>query len=835
MLNQVENELWSLRDELSLSINQAKEILMGKVLDRELVHGLSAELDKSHQFIADMSVNQSWCLQNAEDNDKSIINFENNLENFASKVAQLSMDHPLAVDWREMVEEFDRIKIEKRSELERWTAFSGRRNQLENEVDMLVDGALRRLDKSQENGITANSEDITPVENKLVELQHKSSILEKLMDELNPGGYDPKYYEVKRKIEAGAGSISALKEKAEVYKNNENLEKEVDKILKKAKNGSYLDQTEVELASGKLDEITGKAREFYAKQFMIMPKDLASKLAEAGQILKETSREAGVKENAFIRNLDRIEEKLAEIEVCENGFEALMIAHGILERVAELERLGVNGSNDDNDLRGLKKHLFSKINELETELAENPQVCRAVVDDFLENIAGIKSVISHAEKLDLSELNPLDSVNMAGLLTEHVEMVKHVRAQLPVIKSLEDILGGGLDSPSVTESELEAYEFRLIGLRNQIKLPPTLVVTSPDGRKQILPGLLKIEDCKNEINDNISNWQNADTFEDVEKLHQDSTEQLNNVKTVLSNLDSSAEYKPNKFQRKMSDSLLKEVTKQLDDLALVSQPVLLERFKQPSLWKRLLSNIEELRRRIKMFEETLDRLPEADFYDPAEAPTLKIMELRKRWISKGLEDESNESIQSILEDVESMLDEANSIEPSLSKVTPILRFPLTDKLNRLLALIRAFKIRVLKSTDNLNQGPTLGYQQLLADFEIATSRILNERYVLPIQVEHCGDFDTIVTEFKIDYDNFNEIYGRLLKNDFDETSSGTTVDHIEISNELMEKFSALVEAQEDMAQLRKRLDGGGRRKRSSLMAGSVGEVTPKANSFLRGG
>ena len=30
------NQLWSLRDELSLSINQAKEILMGKVLDREL-------------------------------------------------------------------------------------------------------------------------------------------------------------------------------------------------------------------------------------------------------------------------------------------------------------------------------------------------------------------------------------------------------------------------------------------------------------------------------------------------------------------------------------------------------------------------------------------------------------------------------------------------------------------------------------------------------------------------------------------------------------------------------------------------------------------------------
>merc|ERR1712117_107277 len=101
-----------------------------------------------------------------------------------------------------------------------------------------------------------------------------------------------------------------------------------------------------------------------------------------------------------------------------------MICHEILERVSELERLGC-GSEEMN-LKGLKKNLFSKINELENELTNNPQLCRAVVDEFLEKIAEIKSVISHAEKTAGTEgsLNPSDSVNMAGLLTQHIEMVK---------------------------------------------------------------------------------------------------------------------------------------------------------------------------------------------------------------------------------------------------------------------------------------------------------------------------------------------------------------------------------------------------------------------------
>merc|ERR1712151_1189979 len=113
-----------------------------------------------------------------------------------------------------------------------------------------------------------------------------------------------------------------------------------------------------------------------------------------------------------------------------------MICHEILERVSELDRLGCD--SEGMNLKGLKKNLFSKINELENELTNNPQLCRAVVDEFLEKIAEIKSVISHAEKSNSGSLNPSDSVNMAGLLTQHIDMVKNVRNQLPVLKSLEE-------------------------------------------------------------------------------------------------------------------------------------------------------------------------------------------------------------------------------------------------------------------------------------------------------------------------------------------------------------------------------------------------------------
>merc|ERR1712066_570393 len=106
-LNQVENEVMMLKDQLNLSINQAKEILMGKILDRELVNSLSSELDKLNHFISEMAVNQSWCLKNVEDNANEISKLESSiiLKN-ESKINQLNHDHPLVIDWKEMIAEF---------------------------------------------------------------------------------------------------------------------------------------------------------------------------------------------------------------------------------------------------------------------------------------------------------------------------------------------------------------------------------------------------------------------------------------------------------------------------------------------------------------------------------------------------------------------------------------------------------------------------------------------------------------------------------------------------------------------------------------------------------
>merc|ERR1712226_1751689 len=117
--------------------------------------------------------------------------------------------------------------------------------------------------------------------------------------------------------------------------------------------------------------------------------------------------------------------------------------------------------------------------------------------------------------------------------------------------------------------------------------------------------------------------------------------------------------------------------------------------------------------------------------------------------------------------------------------------------------MRAFKAKILKTNDSLNQAPTLGYQQLQVEFQKACKKMDQPEYDLPIAVKTCQDFDVILTKFRLEYETFTEIYNRLLQSDYDETSAGATVDHIEISNALMEKFSLLVEAQDDMKQLLK--------------------------------
>jgi len=232
-----------------------------------------------------------------------------------------------------------------------------------------------------------------------------------------------------------------------------------------------------------------------------------------------------------------------------------------------------------------------------------------------------------------------------------------------------------------------------------------------------------------------------------------------------------------------------------------------------------------------VFLEKIDALPEPAKYDPNEDPAFLISTLRSRWLTfdRMMALDENSTIESMLADAESMLDEAAVIDDKLQKISAILRLPLSDKLIRLTGLIRAFKNKIQQTSDNMNQ-PTKGYAQLQQEFEAATRRTGHANYELPILVESCADFDVTITKFKLDYEHFTEIYQRLLQSDYDEVSSMATTDHIEVSNALMEKYSLLIEAQDDMKQLLKRLQIG--KKRSSLLQGTP-TVKLGASSFLR--
>ena len=74
-----------------------------------------------------------------------------------------------------------------------------------------------------------------------------------------------------------------------------------------------------------------------------------------------------------------------------------------------------------------------------------------------------------------------------------------------------------------------------------------------------------------------------------------------------------------------------------------------------------------------------------------------------------------------------------------------------------------------------------------------------------IACDKAEDFDLIVTNFKIDYDNFSLIYQKLLENDYIALSDMAAVDHINISSRFMELHTELIEAQDDLKQLMKRL------------------------------
>ena len=651
-----------------------------------------------------------------------------------------------------------------------------RRQQLEEDLHSVFESAIKKLERSPGE---INLEDLKPVLSKFDEINHKCSILEKMMNELSPECYEDKFIEVKNRVDKANKAINALHEKYKRQELSANLEFEVENIYENLTNDklNYTPE-QIQILKENLDDLTSKARHFYSDKYMIMPKPLASKIADCNQILAEKIVDITSKKLAVERNLTRLRTQIEGIDYLLDPFEALVSCHGILNRLDDFKSLGI----DQNSIDGVTERIFAKIKELEAQLGENDQN-KILIPEYMEKLAAVKSVIKHTEKLDILQLDHTQLAELSKLLSEHIKLTKIMRKQLPVLLDLKtnNIIE---TSPAITDSELEAYEYRLSGLKSQIILPPLLIITSPDG-EQIMPSLWKIEGMNENLSENISDWARVSNLDDLHLLSQNSAENIANTKSLLTDIESSIEFKPSLSNRATSTKLMMDLGQQLDDLTLVSQPVLLQIYRKPVLWKRLQAGIEELRRRISLFEEQLEHLPEQTIEenDPRKDPKLLLDNLRKRWLTfdRMMVYDSTSPIESMLIEVNSMVEEGEYIEKLLQNTSAISRLPLLDKHFRLISLMKKLRHKLEKTNENMkNNSLTVTNQNIYSEFENVVSRLDGKEFSLPLRVDSVAELDVLITKFKLNYDSFIEIYEKLLESDYDELSSLSRVDHIKV-------------------------------------------------------
>ena len=651
-----------------------------------------------------------------------------------------------------------------------------RRQQLEEDLHSVFESAIKKLERSPGE---INLEDLKPVLSKFDEINHKCSILEKMMNELSPECYEDKFIEVKNRVDKANKAINALHEKYKRQELSANLEFEVENIYENLTNDklNYTPE-QIQILKENLDDLTSKARHFYSDKYMIMPKPLASKIADCNQILAEKIVDITSKKLAVERNLTRLRTQIEGIDYLLDPFEALVSCHGILNRLDDFKSLGI----DQNSIDGVTERIFAKIKELEAQLGENDQN-KILIPEYMEKLAAVKSVIKHTEKLDILQLDHTQLAELSKLLSEHIKLTKIMRKQLPVLLDLKtnNIIE---TSPAITDSELEAYEYRLSGLKSQIILPPLLIITSPDG-EQIMPSLWKIEGMNENLSENISDWARVSNLDDLHLLSQNSAENIANTKSLLTDIESSIEFKPSLSNRATSTKLMMDLGQQLDDLTLVSQPVLLQIYRKPVLWKRLQAGIEELRRRISLFEEQLEHLPEQTIEenDPRKDPKLLLDNLRKRWLTfdRMMVYDSTSPIESMLIEVNSMVEEGEYIEKLLQNTSAISRLPLLDKHFRLISLMKKLRHKLEKTNENMkNNSLTVTNQNIYSEFENVVSRLDGKEFNLPLRVDSVAELDVLITKFKLNYDSFIEIYEKLLESDYEELSSLSRVDHIKV-------------------------------------------------------
>lgn len=210
-----------------------------------------------------------------------------------------------------------------------------------------------------------------------------------------------------------------------------------------------------------------------------------------------------------------------------------------------------------------------------------------------------------------------------------------------------------------------------------------------------------------------------------------------------------------------------------------------------------------------MFEEELENLPDqlVETYDKYRDPNYRLNTLRCSWLTfdsfRVLD--SNSPIDTMLEEVDVMLSEADEIGQLLKGTSAISRLPLLDKLHRVTALMKSYRSKVQETASNLNRDLSANSKPLYQDLEKSIQRLNHVEFSLPITVNTVDQLDVIITKFKLEYDNFNEIYEKMLLNDYDEFSNMSRVDHISMANSLMEKYNQIIEAQEDSKQLLRRL------------------------------
>ena len=574
---------------------------------------------------------------------------------------------------------------------------------------------------------------------------------------------------------------------------------------------------------------------------MMMPKSLTSKITDCNNLLQQRLSDLLAKKLAAERNLTRLQSDYENIKIIENTslgpYQALLKCYDILHRIKNCHDydLGL----DPLQLNTLQKDVEAKILSLEDQLKNSPQT-QVLVPDFQEKVHAIQSVIKHTEKLEIDQLTNMQLAELSKLLNDHVKLCKNLKKELPILTHLKarNILSSSSDSSAdnssdnlilPTISELQAYEVRLNGLKSQIILPPMLMITSPDG-EQIMPALWKIEGMNEKLVDDIGDWRKVLKENEIFVIHRNSTANVSDTRSLLLEIENSLQFKPSISNLNSTSQLMVDLSQQLDDLTLVSQPVLFK-FSKPILWKGLQNEIETLRSRVTLFEQKLEKLPEPPIkieLDPSKNPHFLLDSLRQRWLSIDYSSLKNTSspIEYMMQDVNSMIEEGEYIEGLLQNTSAISRLPLLDKHFRLLNLMKKFRHKLQKTQKSLRSSTEIDreYDPNYSTYEEFTKVVKNltgteSIFSLPLKSETIAELEVKVTQFKLEYNHFVELYQKLLETDFysqNAESGSFQVDHINISNDLLEKYTQIIEAYDDISQLAKRTKGKSQNARSKL-------------------